>query len=61
MMNLFNLNVLKYAKFPRVYISKKYSSFLVNNSNYSFLKDLDLCEENVGVYDGKWEANGNVN
>ncbi|XP_050529094.1 putative aldehyde dehydrogenase family 7 member A1 homolog [Daktulosphaira vitifoliae] len=59
-MYFFNFNLFKYSKFPKVFISKKYSSFLVNNSKYSFLKDLDLCEENDGVYDGKWKANGNL-
>jgi aldehyde dehydrogenase family 7 protein A1 len=39
---------------------RKSSSFLINDDKYSFLKELGLKEENSGVYDGKWNANGNV-
>lgn len=39
---------------------RKSSSFLINDNKYSFLKELGLKEENVGVYDGKWDANGSV-
>lgn len=51
-----NLNRYKYM----YYSIKKSSSFLINDSKYSFLKELGLSEENAGVYDGKWDANGNV-
>nr|XP_018899205.1 PREDICTED: putative aldehyde dehydrogenase family 7 member A1 homolog [Bemisia tabaci] len=45
-------------------VSKLFSTdpkdFLINNPEYSFLKQLDLTEENSGVYHGKWDANGQV-
>lgn len=45
-------------------VSKLFSTdpkdFLINNPEYSFLKQLDLAEENSGVYHGKWDANGQV-
>lgn len=47
---------LKYINFGL----RKSSSFLINDNKYSFLKELGLTEENSGVYDGKWNANGNV-
>jgi len=50
------LKFLKYVHFSH----RKCSSFLINDNKYSFLKELGLNEENVGVYDGKWDANGNV-
>ncbi|XP_065217197.1 putative aldehyde dehydrogenase family 7 member A1 homolog [Planococcus citri] len=34
--------------------------FLVENENYSFLKELGLQKVNPGVYDGQWNANGEV-
>lgn len=51
-----HLKLLKYVHFSL----RKNSSFLINDNKYSFLKELGLKEENVGVYDGTWEANGNV-
>lgn len=37
------------------------SSTLINNPKYSFLKELDLQEENPGVFNGiEWKASGNV-
>lgn len=51
-----HINSLKYINFN----VRKTSSFLVNDSKYLFLKELGLEEENEGVYDGKWGANGNV-
>jgi L-ribulose-5-phosphate 3-epimerase UlaE len=37
------------------------ASPLINDPKYSFLKDeLDLEEENNGVFDGIWFGNGNV-
>lgn len=41
--------------FPR-----RMSSTLISNSKYSFLKELELVEENQGVFDGEWKASGNV-
>nr|CAI5846058.1 unnamed protein product [Callosobruchus analis] len=36
------------------------SEFLINNSQYSFLKELGLQETNNGVFDGKWKGSGQV-
>lgn len=36
------------------------ASFLIEDPKYSFLKELGLKEKNVGVFNGKWEANGQV-
>lgn len=55
-----NSRSLKYLKSFRHISFRKTSSFLINDSKYSFLKELGLHEENAGVYDGKWDANGNV-
>jgi hypothetical protein len=34
---------------------------LINDPKYGFLKDeLDLKEENIGVFDGTWFASGDV-
>ena len=34
---------------------------LINDPKYAFLKDeLDLKEENIGVFDGTWFASGDV-
>ena len=33
---------------------------LVNESKYSFLKELGIGEVNDGVYDGKWFGSGEV-
>lgn len=51
-----HFKTLKYINFS----FRKSSSFLINDNKYSFLKTLGLNEENAGVYDGKWNANGNV-
>lgn len=50
------LNNFEYIKFS----FRKSSGFLINEKKHSFLKELGLNEENLGVYDGKWDANGNV-
>ncbi|XP_065169766.1 putative aldehyde dehydrogenase family 7 member A1 homolog isoform X2 [Atheta coriaria] len=34
------------------------SSYLINDSKYSFLKELGLQEKNCGVYDGAWKGSG---
>ena len=36
-------------------------SYLINEPKYSFLKDLGLQEENLGVYSGTWSGSGEVN
>lgn len=36
------------------------SKFLVENEDFSFLKELGLKKVNPGVYDGRWDANGEV-
>jgi len=59
-MNYLYSSPLKHIKFLKYLSIRKSSSFLINNSKYSFLKELGLNEENVGVYDGQWNANGNV-
>lgn len=60
-MYFLNLNTLKHLKYTHINIGlRKSSSYLINDNKYSFLKELGLTEENVGVYDGKWNANGNV-
>lgn len=61
-MHYLNYNPLKHLKYLNYvhFCHRKSSSFLINDKKYSFLKELGLNEENVGVYDGKWDANGNV-
>lgn len=40
---------------------KRMSSTLINNSKYSFLKELGLTEQNQGVFNGQeWKASGKV-
>ncbi|KAK7794821.1 hypothetical protein R5R35_009389 [Gryllus longicercus] len=34
--------------------------YLIDNPKYSFLKDLGLKRTNAGVYNGLWEANGEI-
>ncbi|KAJ8938603.1 hypothetical protein NQ314_011411 [Rhamnusium bicolor] len=36
------------------------TQFLINDSTYSFLKDLGLKETNLGVFDGTWKGSGQV-
>jgi len=36
------------------------SSYLINEPKYAFLKELDLQETNLGVYNGKWTGSGEV-
>ncbi len=41
--------------------STESSKYLISNSVYKpFLTELGLEEENLGVFDGKWFANGEV-
>ncbi|XP_076333158.1 aldehyde dehydrogenase 7 family member A1 isoform X2 [Tachypleus tridentatus] len=47
----------------RFVISKTMSSsslFLIEEPKFSFLKELGLEEKNLGVYNGKWSGNGEV-
>ncbi|KAF9802782.1 hypothetical protein SFRURICE_002950 [Spodoptera frugiperda] len=44
----------------RVPMARNASSYLIDDPKYSFLKELGLQEKNVGVFNGKWEANGQV-
>ncbi|XP_032513379.2 putative aldehyde dehydrogenase family 7 member A1 homolog [Danaus plexippus] len=39
-------------------MARNASSYLIEDPKYSFLKDLGLDKKNVGVFNGKWEANG---
>ncbi|KAJ2952905.1 hypothetical protein O0L34_g7270 [Tuta absoluta] len=43
----------------RVAMSRS-ASYLIQDPKYSFLKELGLQEKNVGVFNGKWEANGQM-
>ena len=36
------------------------STYLVNDPKYSFLKELGIQEDNLGVYNGKWSGSGEV-
>ena len=36
------------------------STCLINDPEYSFLKDLGLEADNLGVFNGKWGGNGEV-
>lgn len=36
------------------------SSYLIEESKYSFLKDLGLDKKNLGVYHGQWTGSGKV-
>ena len=37
-------------------LSRQSSSYLVNDPDYAFLKDLGLQEENLGVFNGSWSG-----
>jgi hypothetical protein len=51
-----NLNLI-----CRRMVSNESSKYLISNSLYKpFLNQLGLEEENLGVFDGKWFANGEV-
>jgi len=41
-------------------LSHSQSDLLINQPKYAFLKDLGLQESNVGAFDGKWFASGEV-
>ncbi|CAH2086195.1 unnamed protein product [Euphydryas editha] len=44
----------------RLPMARNVSSYLIDDPKYSFLKDLGLDKKNDGVFNGKWEANGQV-
>lgn len=41
-------------------MSASNSDLLINQSRYSWLKELGLEADNPGVFDGSWHANGQV-
>merc|ERR1711962_488729 len=41
-------------------LTRNMSSYLINEPKYAFLKELDLAETNLGVYNGKWTGNGEL-
>jgi len=45
-----NISKLQHVRFS--------SSYLINDPKYSWLKDLGLAEENLGVYNGAWKGSG---
>ncbi|XP_050345521.1 putative aldehyde dehydrogenase family 7 member A1 homolog [Nymphalis io] len=44
----------------RLPMARNASTYLIDDPKYSFLKDLGLEKNNVGVFNGKWKANGQV-
>ncbi|XP_076252104.1 aldehyde dehydrogenase 7 family member A1 [Rhynchophorus ferrugineus] len=36
------------------------AAFLINDQKYDFLKELELDQRNLGVYDGVWKASGDI-
>uniref|UniRef100_A0A2K6M6W5 Aldehyde dehydrogenase domain-containing protein n=1 Tax=Rhinopithecus bieti TaxID=61621 RepID=A0A2K6M6W5_RHIBE len=36
------------------------STLLINQPQYAWLKELGLCEENEGVYNGSWGGQGEI-
>lgn len=54
----------KYLNITNIYrrmASNQSSKYLISNSSYKpFFNELGLEEENLGVFDGKWFANGEV-
>ena len=52
--------VVQLFSISRRTMSGNKGGMLVNESKYSFLKELGLGEVNDGVYDGKWFGSGEV-
>ncbi|XP_057300334.1 alpha-aminoadipic semialdehyde dehydrogenase-like [Hydractinia symbiolongicarpus] len=50
----------EYQTFRNFIQSRSASGYLINDPKYSFLKDLGLQEENLGVYNGTWSGSGEV-
>ncbi|XP_018321295.1 putative aldehyde dehydrogenase family 7 member A1 homolog [Agrilus planipennis] len=44
----------------QVFVRTMANSYLVNDSKYSFLKELGLETVNYGVYDGQWKGSGDT-
>ena len=42
------------------YLSSSSSSLLIEDSKYSWLKELGLKADNPGVFDGSWHGSGKV-
>lgn len=56
-----SLSLRHRAKHPIRMASTSSSSLLINDPAYAWLKkDLGLQEDNVGVFDGSWHAQGKV-
>ncbi|XP_018560812.1 putative aldehyde dehydrogenase family 7 member A1 homolog isoform X1 [Anoplophora glabripennis] len=60
-----NSVTLKLFSFCRNYIALRTMAaskpeYLINDSKYSFLKELGLQETNLGVFDGTWKGSGKV-
>ncbi|XP_075220107.1 aldehyde dehydrogenase 7 family member A1 [Lycorma delicatula] len=60
--SFFNGIVLKenFCKISVCKISSSSSNFLIDDPKYSFLKELGLKKDNIGVYHGKWNAKGQI-
>lgn len=41
-------------------LARSMSAYLIDDPKYAFLEDLGLEKKNIGVFNGKWEANGQV-
>lgn len=52
--------IKKFNKFFN-YRTMSSGKYLVEDSKFSFLKDLGLSRTNKGVYNGEWTGNGEVN
>ena len=48
------------SNFSSGFRSRNMSTFLINEPKYAFLKELDLQETNLGVYNGNWTGSGEV-
>ena len=48
------------TNFSGIRLTRNMSSYLINEPKYAFLKELDLQETNLGVYNGKWTGSGEV-
>jgi aldehyde dehydrogenase family 7 protein A1 len=52
------------GQFERIFLNQtrkmNSTSLLINRPKYSFLKELGITEQNIGVFDGTWKASGNL-
>lgn len=55
------LPIKKFNTFLFNYRTMSAGKYLVEDSKFSFLKDLGLSRTNKGVYNGEWTGNGEVN